>query len=90
MKHGMDPDADEPLRISVRTAKTDAACEIVVEDNGPGLRPGDDKQPQVALANIRERLLLMCGGTPEIAERESGGTRVTVRIPVRATDCEKS
>lgn len=88
VKHGMDPDADEPLRISVQTAKTDAGYEIAVEDNGPGFQPSDDKRPQVALANIRERLLLMCGGTLEIAERETGGTRVTVRIPAKVTDEE--
>ena len=81
VKHGMDPDAAEPLHISIRTRKTDSGYEIVVADNGPGFQPTDDKEPHIALKNIRERLSLMCGGTLEIAERETGGTRVTIRIP---------
>lgn len=81
VKHGMDPDAVEPLRISIKTKKAGSGYEIVVEDNGPGFRPTDDSEPHIALKNIRERLSMMCGGTLEIAARETGGTRVTIRIP---------
>lgn len=81
VKHGMDPDAPEPLKISIMTYKTDSGYEIIVEDNGPGFCPTDDKEPHIALKNIRERLLLMCSGTLEISARETGGTRVTIRIP---------
>ncbi len=81
VKHGMDPDADEPLHISVRTQKTDFGSEIIVEDNGPGISAPDDKEPHIALENIRERLGMMCGGSLEINSRETGGTRVTIRIP---------
>lgn len=81
VKHGMNPDADEPLRVSIRTARTNSGNEIIVEDNGPGFSRTDDKEPHMALKNIRERLMLMCDGTLEIDERETGGTRVTIRIP---------
>ncbi len=81
VKHGMDPDAVEPLRISIKTKKAGSGYEIVVEDNGPGFQPTDDSEPHIALKNIRERLSMMCGGTLEIAARETGGTRVTIRIP---------
>ena len=81
VKHGMDPDADEPLRILITTRKTDFGNEIIVEDNGPGLTEPNDKEPHIALENIRERLALMCGGSLEIGTRETGGTKVTIRIP---------
>lgn len=83
VKHGMDPDAAEPLRISIKTKQAGSGYEIVVEDNGPGFQPTDDKEPHIALKSIRERLSMMCGGTLEIAEREAGGTRVTIRIPMK-------
>ncbi len=86
VKHGMDPDAAEPLRISIRTRKTDAGHEIVVEDNGPGFSPTDDKEPHIALKNIRERLSMMCGGTLTIEPREGGGTRVTVFVPEKKAE----
>ena len=80
VKHGMDPDADEPLRISIKTTKTTSGYKIIVEDNGPGFCPVDDREPHTALANIRERLSLICGGTLKITAREDGGTRVEVVI----------
>ena len=82
VKHGMNPDAAEPLRIFIKTEKTNSGNEIIVEDNGPGFKPADDKEPHIALANIRERLSLMCGGTMEVTTLETGGTRVTIRIPI--------
>ena len=86
VKHGMNPDAEEPLHISIRTAETDSGFEIIVEDNGPGFKPSDDREPHIALANIRERLSLMCGGTLRIDPRGEGGTRVTILVPRRDPD----
>ena len=86
VKHGMNPDAEEPLHISIRTAETDSGFEIIVEDNGPGFKPSDDREPHIALANIRERLSLMCGGTLRIDPRSEGGTRVTILVPRRDPD----
>ena len=80
VKHGRDPYAGA-LHISVRTRKTDFGSEILVEDNGPGYAPAADDEPHIALENIRERLKTMCGGTLEIAQRDTGGTRVTIRVP---------
>ena len=80
VKHGMDPDY-EPLHISIRTRKTDSGSEITVEDNGPGFDPAEDDEPHIALANIRERLEMMCGGRLEIASREAGGTAVRLLVP---------
>lgn len=82
VKHGISPQLG-PLYLSVRTSATEKASEIIVEDTGPGFSPADDNEPHIALANIRERLALMCGGTLEIATRETGGTKVTIRIPLK-------
>ena len=80
VKHGLDPSLG-PLEITVRTAETDKGSEIVVEDTGPGFTPADDDEPHIALANIRERLKLMCGGSLTIRSGEKGGTTVTITIP---------
>ena len=80
--HGVSPDL-EPLYLSVLTRETKTHSEIIIEDTGPGFAPVDDHEPHIALANIRERLEMMCGGTLEITSREMGGTRVTIRVPLK-------
>ncbi|MBQ9564840.1 MAG: histidine kinase [Synergistaceae bacterium] len=88
VKHGMDPES-EPLRISIRTRRTEAGSEIIVEDNGPGFASAatDESEPHIALANIQQRLEMMCGGKMTIMPREGedkaplGGTVVKVTIP---------
>ena len=81
VKHGMDPE-NAPLHIFIRTRKTDSGSEIIVEDNGSGFAPADDDcEPHTALANIRNRLEMMCGGKITIRSRKGGGTVVTVTVP---------
>ena len=81
VKHGISPDL-EPLSLSISTRRTKEGVEIVVADSGPGFNPADDDEPHIALANIRERLEMMCGGALTIAPRVGGGTVVTVRVPL--------
>jgi signal transduction histidine kinase len=69
----------------IRTCRTDKASVIVVEDNGPGFDAAQRSEAHTALTNIRQRLELMCDGKMEITAREEGGTRVTIRIPLRGT-----
>ena len=85
VKHGLDPELD-PLFISVSSSRQDGYAEIVVDDSGPGFQPADDNEPHIALANIRERLKLMCGGDLTITSRDCGGTIVRIRIPLQPTD----
>ena len=80
VKHGMDPDASEPLLVSIKTAQTDSGSEIVVEDNGPGFKATDDSTPHTALNNIRERLSNI-GASLTVSSREQGGTTVRIFIP---------
>lgn len=81
VKHGMDPE-NVPLCIKIRTCETNFGSEIVVEDNGAGFSPSDDDfEPNSALANIKKRLEMMCGGKLTIRPRKGGGTVVSVIIP---------
>ncbi len=82
VKHGMDPYAG-PLHVLIRTRKTSTGSEITVEDDGVGFDPAEKLRGHTTLANIRQRLDMMCGGTLEIAARDSGGTRVTIWIPMK-------
>ena len=59
-----------------------------MEDNGPGFKPADENNPQIALKNIRERLDLMCKGTLAIDSEEEGGTVVTIRLPGQAEESQ--
>lgn len=79
VKHGMDPDS-EPLRITIRTRRTDSGSVIIVEDNGSGPDSADNTGLHIALTNIQQRLEMMCRGKLEIAPREGGGTAVRVTI----------
>ena len=82
VKHGMNPYTGV-LHISIRTRHTDSGTEIIVEDNGTGFDPSDESRPHTTLANIRQRLKMMCGGTMQIEKRIEGGTRVTVWMPTQ-------
>jgi LytS/YehU family sensor histidine kinase len=82
VKHGMNPYSG-PLHVSVRTRRTEAGIEVIVEDNGPGFDPDDESKPHTTLANIRQRMEMMCGGSLTIRPRDGGGTVATVTIPDR-------
>ena len=80
VKHGMDPE-NVPLHVWVRTRQTGAGSEVEVEDDGPGFDADVADGPNTTLANIRQRLDMMCGGTLDIAPRDGGGTMVRVTVP---------
>ena len=81
VKHGMDPYAG-PLRVCIRTRRTNAGIEVAVEDNGPGFDPYDEHRRHTTLTNICQRLEMMCGGSMDIKPRAGGGTVVTMTIPL--------
>ena len=79
VKHGVDPDLD-PLTIRIQTREVKNGVEITVADTGPGFGVKDNDEPHIALANIRERLEMMCKGTLTVSEREGGGTVVSIFV----------
>ena len=94
VKHGRGSERFR-LEIVIRTEKTDAGSVITVEDNGPGFASdaanaeaitvsdpsAEQKDTHIGLANVRERLELMCKGTLSVAGSSLGGTAVTIFIP---------
>ena len=80
VKYGVSPGLD-PLYLSITTQESKEGITVLVEDSGPGYTAPKDDEPHIALANIRQRLKNICGGTLEIALREAGGTRITVFLP---------
>lgn len=58
--------------------------EITVRDDGPGFDPRrqtEQDRVRVGIANVRERLRLVCGGSLEIDSEPGKGTAATIRIP---------
>ena len=81
VKHGLGKGVG-PEHITVRTKSEAGHVIITVEDNGPGIGPeAEDSEVHIGLANVRERLEIMCGGTLAAAPRPGGGTIVTISIP---------
>ena len=80
VKHGVDPEL-KPLTVKVTTRKVPGGSEIIVEDNGPGFSGEIKNTPRVGLANIKQRLLLICSGSIKISSQLGTGTTVTVFIP---------
>ena len=80
VKYGLDPDATEPLRVSVKSEKTVDGSVITVEDNGSGFSDKDNGEPHLALNNIRERLSAI-GATLTISSREGSGTIIRIFVP---------
>ena len=80
VKHGMGPNT-VPLHVSIRTRKVGSASEVVVEDNGPGFDHAIAKDPHTTLANICQRLELMCNGKLVFEHRQGGGTVARVTVP---------
>ena len=82
VKHGMDPEIDQ-MTVTIRTRKTEAGSEIIVEDDGADFVPLDDGEEGVGLTSTRLRLERMCGGTLDISLREGGGATAILHIPNR-------
>ena len=80
VKHGMDPEIDR-LNITIRTRHSEGFNEIIVDNDGEDFRPSLEMDEGVGLPNVRDRLKRMCGGELTVADREGGGTVVTIRIP---------
>jgi two-component system sensor histidine kinase UhpB len=64
----------------VSLARIDRSVELVVEDDGRGL-PATRPDETVGIEGMRERALL-ARGRLEIGDREGGGTRVALLVPI--------
>lgn len=70
--------------VKIRSEETDTSYVITVSDNGVGFSSlPDDKgsRSHVGIANVRKRLLSLCGGTLEFFSAPNTGSTVTMTIP---------
>ena len=84
VKHGMDPNSDEPLCISVKTQLMNDNIIITVEDTGVGFDVDEGIIAHTALSNIQQRLKMMCNGTLAISSGHESGTTVKISVPYKA------
>ena len=71
-------------RVTISTKECENYFEIKVCDTGVGFDTqhfADDGKKHVGIANVRERLWMMCGGSLEIKSEVGKGTEATVLIP---------
>jgi len=68
----------------VRLEAQDGIVEVEIEDDGRGIRPEDlGKIDSLGLRGMRERVAYL-GGALEVARPPRGGTRLTLRVPLRS------
>jgi sensor histidine kinase YesM len=80
VKHGVGPKPG-PGMIALRAhLQSDGSLEVVVEDDGAGLRPGESHGLGLANARAQLRNLFGSGASLAIAGRAEGGTRATITL----------
>ena len=73
--------------ITVSTSKSAKGYEVIIQDNGVGFDPekqsaSDETGHHIGIANVRERIESMCGGSLIIDSEPGKGTKVTITVPV--------
>jgi len=86
IRHGIAPRA-QPGRVEITARRVDGKLRLEVQDDGPGLRPGNGREG-LGLKNTRERLARLYQGAHrlELESPPEGGVRVTLEIPFRSAE----
>ena len=88
IKHGVR--SCEDGRVLVRTRLEEDGHVIEITDNGVGFDPNRSADPSgrnhIGLANVRERVAALCGGTLTIDSAPGEGTSVRIRIPLNGKE----
>lgn len=84
IRHGLEPKLDGGF-VRVEAKKVGDMLELTVEDNGLGMGNATASGTGVGLAHVRARLSAAYGAVSDVSltTPEGGGTRVTLRIPLR-------
>ncbi|WP_438431279.1 cache domain-containing sensor histidine kinase [Gorillibacterium sp. sgz500922] len=76
-------------QIVVRMQRDGEGLRVIIEDNGTGLKPQEDRQPKrhtggYGVRNVKERIAGYFGEAYDVVlmEREEGGTRVEIGLPL--------
>ena len=84
VRHGIRGREDGAGTVAITSREFPDRYEISVTDNGPGFDPSqltDDGKTHIGIANVRERLKLLCQGRLQIDFPDEGGTRATIILP---------
>ena len=78
--------------VTIFTRDGGDCVQVIVTDDGPGFDPeqiSEDGRPHVGIANVRERVTNLCGGTLEIQSEPGKGTTAILTLPKKqeATVC---
>lgn len=84
VKHGLLA-KKEGGTLKISTKETEYCYEIIIEDDGVGFdmtKPiEDNSRSHVGIANTRQRIAGLCGGTLSIGSKIGVGTTITIAIP---------
>ena len=89
VSHGIRGREDGSGTLTIRSLETEAAHVIEVEDDGVGFsvekvrnsKSNLDGRSHIGIANLKERLRIMCNGTLSIRSTPGVGTIASVKIP---------
>ena len=87
VQHGISEKKDGGT-VRIASRETADAWEVEVKDDGVGCDPGagagvSGGRAQIGIANVRERLKALCGGTLSVHSEPGKGTEVVLSIPKR-------
>ncbi|HEY1090066.1 MAG TPA: histidine kinase [Burkholderiaceae bacterium] len=91
IKHGLEPKA-EGGSLKLKAEVVHGKLSVTVADTGLGFGRAATGGTGVGLANIRERLGLLCGAKASltVTENQPSGTIVTIQVPYRSRDPEST
>lgn len=84
IKHGISK-KEEGGTIWISSRRIGNQIRVVIRDDGVGFEPAQKKEDghaHLGMANVQERLKLMCKGHIEVKSKPGKGTEVTVVVPV--------
>ena len=84
VRHGVRKNKDGRGTVTIFTRDKDDCVQVIVTDDGPGFDPeqiSEDGKPHVGIANVRERVTNLCGGTLEIQTEPGKGTTAILTLP---------
>lgn len=87
IKHAMGTKS-EPVTIQLDAYRSGSQLCIMVSDDGPGLKPSEERGAGIGLSNTMERLSQLYGseGRLTLKNRDSGGCIVVVEMPFRSAE----